>query len=78
MQLTNHPEVKAAIQVKFGYHVASLRHQVLSQLQLNNLLLQQQGHAVRVQRLNRTSVVKEPRDLREQSWQQAILRQVRD
>ncbi len=74
MQLTNHPEVKAAIQVKFGDDVASLRDQVLSQLQLNNLLLQQQRHAVRVQRLNRASVVKEPRDLREQGGQQAILR----
>lgn len=75
MQLANNPEVKVAIQVNWRHDVAGVRDEVLSEFKLDNFLLQQQGHAVRVQGLDWAFMVKEPRDLREQGGEQAILRE---
>ena len=75
MQRANNPEVKVAIQVNWWYDVAGVRDKVLSEFKLDNFLLQQQGHAVRVQGLDWAFVVEEPRDLREQGGEQAILRE---
>lgn len=75
MQLANNPEVKVAIQGKWWDDVAGVRDKVLSEFKLDDFLLQQQGHAVRVQGLDWAFVVKEPRDLREQGGEQAILRE---
>lgn len=75
MQLANNPEVKVAIQVNWWDDVTGVRDEVLSEFKLDNFLLQQQGHAVRVQGLDWAFVVEEPRDLREQGGEQAILRE---